>query len=105
VPAVMEPHAGYLLIRFEGECTIGSVAEAKTVLLEGLAFAKDLRLDLDRMEEIDITFMQLIWAACREAGRTGASIAMRVPHAIEMSARQAGFNCFSNTSDEDCPWL
>ena len=82
------------MIRLEGEFTVTSAAELRNLLLEGLASGNDLRLDLERIDEIDITLMQLLWAAGREANRTGATMAIRVSDAAAMAARKAGFERF-----------
>ncbi|MGA2182241.1 MAG: STAS domain-containing protein [Bryobacteraceae bacterium] len=90
----MERQEGHSLIRLEGEFTLTSAAELKTLLLEGLASRRDLWLDLERAEGIDITAMQLLWAAGREADRMGARIAIRVSEAAASDARNAGFERF-----------
>lgn len=90
----MERHDGHPLIRLEGECTLTSAAELKSLLLEGLAAGGDLRLDLEGAEEIDITIMQLLWAAGREARRAGSAIAIAVSEAAGRAAREAGFPQF-----------
>ena len=82
------------VIRLAGEFTLTSAAELKSLLLQGLASGNDLRLDLEQAEEIDITLMQLLWAAGREADRKGASISIQVSDAAATAAREAGFERF-----------
>jgi anti-sigma B factor antagonist len=94
MPVTMERHDDFALIRLEGECTVTSAAELNRLLVEGLAIGGDLRLDLQRAEEIDVTVLQLLWAAGREAERAGASIAVRMSEPAGMSAREAGFDRF-----------
>ncbi|MGD1069823.1 MAG: STAS domain-containing protein [Bryobacteraceae bacterium] len=94
MPATLERHADHALIRLEGECTLASAAELKTLLLDGLASGGDLRLDLQGVEEIDITTMQLLWAATREADRVGSGFAIRVSEAAGIAALVAGFETF-----------
>ena len=94
MPVTVEQHEDHSLIRLEGEFTLTSAAELKRVLLEGLAPGRDLRLDLELTEGIDITAMQLLWAAGREADRTGARIAIRVSEPAASDARDAGFERF-----------
>ena len=89
------------LIRLEGDFTLTSAAELKDMLLEGLASGNDLRLDLEHAGEIDITVMQLLWAAGREADRTGAGIAIRVSDAAGLAAREAGFERFPGLAEQD----
>ena len=90
----MERQASQSLIRLEGELTVTSAAELKDRLLDGLTSGNDLLLDLERAEEIDITLLQLLWAAGREADRAGARIAIRLSDAAGTAAREAGFERF-----------
>lgn len=94
MPVTMERHKTHPLVRLEGEFTVTSAAELKGVLIEGLAFGGELKVDLERAEEIDISVMQLLWAAGREASRTGSSLVIRAPEAIATAARDAGFERF-----------
>lgn len=82
------------MIRLAGELTLTSAAELKNLLLQGLASGNDLRLDLEEAEAIDITMMQLLWAAGREASRKGTGLAIQVSDAAAMAAREAGFERF-----------
>jgi anti-anti-sigma regulatory factor len=81
----------YSLIRLDCASTLACAEELKRLLLHCLASGGDLRLDLGRVEEIDITGMQLLWAAGREAERAGAAIAVRMSEAAATAVREAGF--------------
>ena len=91
MPATLEHHESHSLIRLEGECTIASAAVLKKLLLEGLVPGGNLRVDLERADKIDITVMQLLWAARRDADRKGAKISIRASDATDRAARDAGF--------------
>jgi chemotaxis protein CheD len=82
-----EQHATHLLIRLEGEVNFTSAQELKRLLLEGLASGRALQLDLERAGEIDVTVMQLLWAAEREAARAGLGMVSRVSEAAAAAAR------------------
>jgi len=84
-----EPH---WQIRLEGQVNLASATELKTLLLDWLASGKDLALDLERVEEMDITILQLLWAAGREAAGRGAGMVGRLSEAAAMTARDAGFS-------------
>ncbi len=90
----MDRQESQSLIRLEGEFTVTSATELKERLLECLAAGNNLLLDLERAEEIDITLLQLLWAAGREADRAGAKIAIRLSDAAATAAREAGFERF-----------
>jgi anti-anti-sigma regulatory factor len=85
-------------VRLEGDLTLASAAALKSLLLEWLASGKDLELDLESAEEIDITSLQLLWAAGREAARAGAGIVSRVSGAVDKAARDAGLEPFPGTT-------
>ena len=55
------------LIRLEDDINITSAAELKKLLLEALASGRELRVDLERATELDVTALQLFWAAERAA--------------------------------------
>ena len=96
-----EQHATHLLIRLENTVSFTSADELKKLLLEGLASGKTLRLDLERAEEIDVTVMQLLWAAEREAARAGLGLVSRVSEAAAAAAREAGFERFPGAAVQE----
>ena len=87
----LQRHESRCLIKLEGQVTIALAAEVKAALVEWLAAETDLELDLEAAEEIDITVMQLLLAAAREAARTGTGVTGRVSNAAAVAARAAGF--------------
>lgn len=97
----MEQQESQSVIRLAGELTLTSAAELKNLLLQGLASGNDLRLDLEQAEAIDITVMQLLWAAGREADRKGASLAIQMSDAAATAARDAGFERFPGLKVEE----
>ena len=101
MPITIEREEGQSLIHVEGEFTVTSAAELKQLLLDGFASNGDLRLDLMRTEAIDVTLMQLLWTAGREAHRRGVGIEIRVPEALETTAREAGFASFPGTRAQE----
>ena len=97
---IMERQESQAVIRLEGEFTLASAVELKNLLVQGLASGNDLRLDLEQAVDIDIAVMQLLWAAGREAGRVGLSLAIQVPDAAAKAAREAGFERFPGLTVE-----
>jgi anti-anti-sigma factor len=89
------------LIHLEGEITIASAAEFKQFLVQVLAQGKDLRMDLERAAELDVTALQLLWAAGREAKKLGMvfTLSGSVPEAIRTAAVDAGFEKFPVPAD------
>lgn len=75
----------------EGDRTIASAGELKDELCRALASEGDIRVSLERAGILDITAMQLLWAAAREAERNGHSLTFSgpVPEAIRAQVREA----------------
>jgi anti-sigma B factor antagonist len=92
MPVTLQQDESHCLIKLEGEVTLTSAAELRTLLLEWLAARKDLEMDLEGAEEIDITVLQLLWAASREAAGRGAGIVWRLSSAAAAAARDSGFS-------------
>ena len=94
MPITREPQGAHSLLRLEGEVKLSSAKELQGLLLECQASGGDLQLDLERTGEIDITLLQLLVAAGREAARSGAGITAGVSQAAAAAAREAGFDRF-----------
>ena len=94
MPVTVDRLATHWIVRLDGEFTLASAPELKALLLEWLASGKDLQLDLEQAGQIDITLLQLLWAAAREARRAGAGISSRVSETAAVAARDAGFERF-----------
>jgi anti-anti-sigma regulatory factor len=92
------------VIRLDGACTLASAGELKRLLAEGMSSGKNLRLDLGEAQEIDLAAMQLLWAAGREAERSGAWVAVRLPEAAVSAAREAGFESFRGLASQGDGW-
>jgi len=91
LPVSVEKDETRRLIRLEGAIGMKEATELKSLLVEGLASGQKLHLDLQRVEEIDVTFMQLLQATLREADRAGKGVAMRMSEAAEIALRDSGF--------------
>ena len=90
MPVTMEKLDNQSILHLDGELTVTSAVELKGILLAALTEG-DLQLDMERTEEIDITIMQLLWAAGRDAERKGVSFSIRASEAASRAARDAGF--------------
>jgi len=93
VPVTFDRSATPGLIRLEGEVNIGSARALKAVLLEALAAGAEARISLESATGIDVTAVQLLWAAEREARASGVVLGLSgpVPEALRASLRGAGF--------------
>jgi anti-anti-sigma regulatory factor len=84
------------LIRLEGETSISSASELKAQLAEALISGKEVRVELEHATELDITALQLLWAAGQQASasRVAYSLVGTMPQAITALLAEAGFENF-----------
>ena len=95
MPIFLDQNEASCLIRLEGEINISSAAELKKLLLEALSSGKELSLDMERVTELDVTALQLVWAAEREAKASGVNfIRVAPPQEISIACEEAGFQMF-----------
>lgn len=96
MPVTLDQHNDFCLLHLEGEIDISSATEFRMVLLKMLASGRELRVDLERANDLDVTSIQLLWAAEREARRSGMGMTLtgRVPETISAALGDAGFEKF-----------
>jgi anti-anti-sigma regulatory factor len=102
VAVTIDQSEGQCLIRLDGEVGIACAGELKNVMLQALASGKDLQVDLQRATDLDVTAMQLLWAAEREARKSGQRCFLvgQAPKEIIAAAGEAGFEKFLVPSNE-----
>jgi anti-anti-sigma factor len=83
-------------LRLEGEINIGAAAELKKILIEALKSEKQVRVECEAVSGMDVTGLQLLWAAQREAQRVGVKFAGvgRVPKEIASAVAEVGLEGF-----------
>jgi anti-anti-sigma regulatory factor len=81
------------VIRLEGEIGIADAAQLKEVLLEALRPGAGARIALEMASGLDVTAVQLLWAAERAAQASGTLLALEgtVPERLRATLREAGF--------------
>ncbi len=94
MPITIERGESISIIRLEGDLTIAAAQELKQVLLDGLEAGMDLQVDMERIGEFDITVMQLLWAAGRDAMGRGIKSMIRMTEEGAGAVRAAGFEAF-----------
>ena len=101
MPITLEEEEGRFLIRLADEVNITLARELKNLLVQGLASGRDLCVDLERATELDVTALQLLWAAGREArgAGTGFAITGPVPEELSTAVAEAGFEKFLAPKD------
>jgi ABC-type transporter Mla MlaB component len=79
------------VLRLEGDIEVTGSAELKGMLMEAISSRKGVQVDLARVTDLDVTAVQLLWAAAREAEKAGMSFAiLQVPESIACAGRQMG---------------
>ena len=62
-------------LRLDGPIDIGCAAELKTLLTEAVASGRGLKVWLAGITELDVTGVQLLWAAQRATRKSGVEFA------------------------------
>lgn len=96
MPAILDESGGMPLIRIEGDLNISTAAEFKSLLVKALASVTGLRLVLENAIDLDVTALQLLFAAETVAARSGTCITLegRVPDELSATLSDAGFTKF-----------
>ncbi len=79
MPVNLEQDESSSLVRLEGDIGIECAAELKELLIRGLRTGRSMRVSLESARELDVTAIQLLWAASREARAAGAVFAFEGP--------------------------
>ena len=82
------------LVRLSGEVTVSSATRLRAELLAAIASDGEIHVDLEQVEDLDVSAMQLFVAAAREAAAQGRTFQANVPAAIEFTVREVGFEDF-----------
>jgi hypothetical protein len=84
------------LLRLEGAVGIGRAAEFKGLLEQALGSDRELRVSLEGATELDVTALQLLWAAERKAKGNGVAFSYggAMPEAVLSALSEAGLQQF-----------
>lgn len=101
MPVTLEREDEISTIRLEGEVGIASAAELKELLIQALGFGKHVRVSLRSVTDLDVTAVQLLWAARREAKASSVAFAIEgpVPSMVLSGLKQDGFDDFAAEVD------
>ena len=86
------------LVRLEGDLTVETSAQLKQLLVDALLSQGDLELELTNVTTIDVTALQLFWAAAQEAKRAGKAVSIRgpLPDSVNRSIAESGLESLLN---------
>jgi anti-anti-sigma regulatory factor len=106
VPVTLEQNDTVCLIRLEGAVDIGSAGELKSLLVQALepgadGAGKEVRIALAGATDLDVTAVQLLWAAERKAQGAGIAFALEggLPEPVRVALTHAGFQSFLTSGD------
>lgn len=100
MPVSLEQKDALPLIRFEGVVDVGCAAELKELLMENLKSGSAVFVSFESATGLDITAVQLLWAAWREAKRVGVEFGLKgqTPEAVRCALAEAGIEEFPVTA-------
>jgi anti-anti-sigma regulatory factor len=93
---MLDENEAQFSIRLVDEVNIAQARELKNLLLQGLASGRDVRVEVGGVTQLDVTALQLLLAAERNARKSGTGFAVEGKLSEEVSAAlaDAGFNDF-----------
>jgi anti-anti-sigma regulatory factor len=96
VGIAVEQQEASTAICLEGTIDIAFAAELKTTLLGALGRGCSVCLSLASNADLDVTAIQLLWAAEREAKSSSVDfkLAGPIPEPLHMALKEAGFERF-----------
>jgi anti-anti-sigma regulatory factor len=82
------------VLKMGGRLTVERVSEMKGKVLKALAKRKDVVLELKKLSEVDLSFIQLLFAAQRSAERRGRRLKLGgpVPDIFTKAVDDTGFS-------------
>jgi len=86
----------FCTIRLDGEINISCAVELKSILQQALSSGTSVQLDLAGTLELDITALQLLWAAERQAreSKVAMAVAGPLPAALSSVVSDTGLDHF-----------
>lgn len=100
MPVTLEQKDTLTLIHLEGVIDIGCAAELKELLIEKLKSGSGVYVSLESATNLDVTAVQLLWAAAREAQRVGVEFGFKgqTPEAVRSALAEVGIEEFLVTA-------
>ncbi len=79
MPVSLDQDETRCTLRIDGEATISLSASLKQHLLHALALEAPVHIDLSAISDVDISALQLFWAARRESESLGKELTFSAP--------------------------
>ena len=96
MPVTLEQKDALAFIQLEGAIDVGCAAELKELLMEKLKSSSAVYVSLESATGLDVTAVQLLWAAAREAQRLGVEFRFKgqMPEALRCGLAEVGMEEF-----------
>lgn len=95
---------GKRILEVGGSLTVSGVGELKIALQESLETGDPLELIFSEVEDVDLSFIQVV-AAARDGDRGNVlTVGAPVPEIVRESIRVAGLHNHDNCTKPDCLW-
>jgi anti-anti-sigma regulatory factor len=99
LPVSLEQDGATSRIRLQGAIDIACAQELKGLLIQGLKKSSEVRVLLAEATDLDVTGVELLWAARRAAKASGVGFAFdgRPPEPVTAALAEAGLEMFAET--------
>lgn len=96
MPVTLEQNDALTCIQLEGVIDVACAAELKELLMEKLQSDSAVYVSLESATSVDVTAVQLLWAAAREAQRAGVEFGFKgqTPEGVRCALAAAGIEKF-----------
>jgi anti-anti-sigma factor len=96
LPVTLEQNDAVSVVRLQGAIGIDCAAELKELLIQRLKAGSPVRVSLEEATDLDVTAVQLLWAAWREAKSVGVEFALegQAPGTVRAAFAIAGMGEF-----------
>jgi len=106
----LAPDGSSITIKACGNMGIEAAAELHAALMESVSSVKTVKLDLQQVDRVDITTLQIICSACKTAAANGCKLFSdyMLPECLKKENALTGAHiatrCKQN-NDEPCQWF
>lgn len=94
-------------VQLKGDLSVADAADLKNFLVDSLARADAIVINLDRVTSIDLACLQLFCSTHRSAAKNGKKFMIQepVPEPFIKARKAAGFMFNKQFATEDCLWI
>lgn len=99
----VEENQDGIKLNFSGQLTIAQIQKIKDAVGEKVDFTKDIQVEVENPENLDITFLQLLQSLkiTAEANKRQFSVSATLPNELESLVSNAGFADLLNSNPEN----